>query len=247
MLRDCISTMVSRTISIATGMGVVALLPVLPPLQVIVLALLISVLSVLRRLPFSLTALCFCCGLAYGSVFGHLLVQKILPEALEGKTLTLQGQIDGLPEFSAHRGGTWRFNFRVDRCLAESCAVERVRLSYRSDKPLEAGQHWQLKVRLKRPRSYANPGGFDYGRWLVVSGLHASGYVRDGELLKGGAGGRARIVQHLRVQLEGLSRQPLLLALAVGDRGRLSDADWEVLRQSGLHHHATTPPRSLPH
>ena len=236
MLRDCISTMVSRTISIATGMGVVALLPVLPPLQLIVLALLISVLSVLRRLPFSLTALCFCCGLAYGSVFGHLLVQKILPEALEGKTLTLQGQIDGLPEFSAHRGGTWRFNFRVDRCLAESCAVERVRLSYRSDKPLETGQHWQLKVRLKRPRSYANPGGFDYGRWLVVSGLHASGYVRDGELLKGGAGGRARIVQHLRVQLEGLSRQPLLLALAVGDRGRLSDADWEVLRQSGLSH-----------
>ncbi len=236
MLRDCFSTMVSRTITIAAGIGVVALLPVLPPLQLVVLALLLSVLSVFHRLPFSLTALCFCTGLVYGSVFGHLLAHKILPESLEGKTLTLHGQIDGLPEFSAHRGGTWRFNFRVDRCLAESCGIERVRLSYRSDKRLEAGQHWQLKVRLKRPRSYANPGGFDYGRWLVVSGLHASGYVRGGELLEGGARGRARIVQYLRIQLEGLSRHPMLLALAVGDRGRLSDADWEVLRQSGLSH-----------
>lgn len=236
MLRDCISTMVSRMITIAIGIGVVALLPVLPSLQLVVLAMLLSVLSTLRRLPFSLTALCFCCGFFYGSVFGHLLMPKILPEALEGKTLTIQGRVDGVPEFSAHRGGTWRFNFRVDHCVAESCAIERVRLSFRSKEYLEAGQYWQLKVRLKRPRSYANPGGFDYGRWLVASGLHASGYVREGKLLESGQGARARIVQYLRAHLEGLSRRPLLLALAVGDRDSLSDSDWEVLRESGLSH-----------
>ena len=43
------------------------------------------------------------------------------------------------------------------------------------------GQRWQFTVRVKAPRGYANPGGFDYAQWLARRGVQASGYVRAGE------------------------------------------------------------------
>jgi competence protein ComEC len=32
-------------------------------------------------------------------------------------------------------------------------------------------------VKLKRPRGFRNPGGFDYERWLFQQRLRATGYV----------------------------------------------------------------------
>jgi len=43
------------------------------------------------------------------------------------------------------------------------------------------GQRWQFTVRVKAPRGYANPGGFDYAQWLARRGVQASGYVRTGD------------------------------------------------------------------
>lgn len=179
---------------------------------------------------------CLFVGLIIGTVHGNLLLRDLLPEPLEGQDLSLRGTIEGLPQYRPHRGGTWRFDFRVDHCSETGCVVKRVRLSFRTNALLREGQAWNLQVRLKRPRSYANPGSFDYARWLVSSGLHASGYVRSGTLVAEGSAPRARVVEYLRERLQPYGRHPLLLALAVGDRDRLSEGDWEILRESGLSH-----------
>jgi len=73
----------------------------------------------------------------------------------------------------------------------EICTVSllpcRVRMSwYRSKQvavpELVPGQRWRFTLRVKPPRGYANPGGFDYARWLHLGGIHATGYVRAREL-----------------------------------------------------------------
>jgi competence protein ComEC len=46
--------------------------------------------------------------------------------------------------------------------------------------PLQAGERWQLTVRLKAPHGNLNPHGFDYELWLWEQGLQAVGYVRSG-------------------------------------------------------------------
>ena len=46
--------------------------------------------------------------------------------------------------------------------------------------PLQPGERWRLRVRLKAPHGQINPGGFDYELWLWEQGLRATGYVRQG-------------------------------------------------------------------
>ena len=43
----------------------------------------------------------------------------------------------------------------------------------------QAGELWQLVVRLKRRNGFANPGGFDHEAHLFREGIGATGYVRD--------------------------------------------------------------------
>src|SRR5690606_4489463 len=42
----------------------------------------------------------------------------------------------------------------------------------------QAGQRWQLTVRVKRPHSALNPHGFDFEAWSLERNIRASGYVR---------------------------------------------------------------------
>ena len=45
----------------------------------------------------------------------------------------------------------------------------------------QAGELWQLVVRLKRRNGFANPGGVDHEAQLFREGIGATGYVRDDE------------------------------------------------------------------
>ena len=54
----------------------------------------------------------------------------------------------------------------------------KIRLNWYYGKKVNAGERWQLMVRLKPPHGFMNPGGFDYEGWLFQHGVHATGYVR---------------------------------------------------------------------
>jgi competence protein ComEC len=106
------------------------------------------------------------------------------------------------------------------------------------------GEHWQLAVRLKRPRGLVNPGGRDIERWLFVHGIAATGYVlssadnrRSGPPGAAGLNGMrqwlsAAIAEHLPARPAGA----IVAALAVGDRSRMSRAQWQALRATGTSH-----------
>lgn len=169
-----------------------------------------------------------------------------LPSALEGRDLVVTGQVDGVPEQLDHQRLRLRFHIRRwhDGDVWRKLDLP-VRLTwYRHAADLRDGERWQLRVRLKRPHGLANPGGFDYERWLFAQGLRATGYVRtgpDNRRLAAATGMpwtvlRRRITAHLQRLDAPIEQRALMRALAVGDRAGMSDRQWQVLQHTGTSH-----------
>ena len=138
-----------------------------------------------------------------------------------------------------------RFVFVVDRRSGEPGWTGRVRLSwYHPTVELSPGQRWQLTVRLKRPRGFMNPGGFDYEGWLFQQQIGATGYVRvsdQSRLLDDSSGQfvprvRARILGFIDTVLQGHEQRGTVSALAIGYRHSISPGQWTVLRNTGTNH-----------
>lgn len=168
------------------------------------------------------------------------LADRLVP-ALEGQVITISGRIDGLVE---REGRRQRFLFLPDDALDEAGArvpvPKRVRLSLYDDLEIATGERWQWRVKLRRPRGFANPGGFDYERWLFAQRIGATGYVyRPDEstrrLAAAGYEWRAMVAAKVAQLVDGEGGH-LLRGLATGDRTAITDRQWEVLRQTGTAH-----------
>ncbi len=169
-------------------------------------------------------------------------MQARLPATLEGEDLALTLRIVGLPERGERQQ---RFEARVvdPPAQAPGLAGARLRLSWfdAGAADLLPGEVWRGVVRLKRPRGSLNPGGFDYERFALESGIAATGYLRDApppERIEGAGGIDALRWQISAALADGFDAPAVrfLQGLAVGDRRGLQDADWERLRATGLSH-----------
>ncbi|BCO30743.1 DNA internalization-related competence protein ComEC/Rec2 [Thiohalobacter sp. COW1] len=171
-------------------------------------------------------------------------LQSQLPPALEGEDIILVGTIDDIP---ARGPRVLRFPFRVEGREDAPLPIafpRRLRLSWYDPQQLpRVGERWRLRVRLKAPWSFRNPGGFDYEAWLFRQRIGATGYVRDqaGERLGGPAwyrpvawrqGVHAALEERMRSRPGGA----VVLALALGARHGLTDAQWELYRLTGTSH-----------
>lgn len=166
-----------------------------------------------------------------------------LDPSLEGRTLSVSGWVRSLPET---HGPLTSFEFEVedldDRAPAPAVPA-RIRLSL-SDPPVQprAGEHWRFDVRLRRPRGFMDPGGFDYEGWLFRHGIGATGYVVEAGArlpgatrypvlrLRDGLRGRVQAV------LAGDEFAGMAVALATGDQGGISDGQWQVLQATNTVH-----------
>jgi competence protein ComEC len=196
-----------------------------------------------RRLRWPALVLAGCCWSAWQAA---QLTAIRLPPALEARDLQVRGQVREVPEQLAE--DRLRVLFQIDSYLSErgwQALLLPVRLTwYRGAPAMNPGERWQLQVRLKAPHGLANPGGFDYQRWLFARGIRATGYV------KPGAGNHClaqtpippwqRLRQRLAADLEQLDLPPtqraLLRALAVGDRAAMSPTQWDLLAHTGTSH-----------
>lgn len=112
---------------------------------------------------------------------------------------------------------------------------------------VEAGERWQMTVRLKAPHGGSNPHGFDYELWLWEQGLQATGYVRAGakdpapqRLMQTGWHPVERARQQVRDRIfERVADRKsagLIAALVVGDQNAIDRADWDIFRATGVAH-----------
>lgn len=235
----------TSALAFASGAGVLFLLPSLPPLWLPVL--LVAMLFALARRLAPLRPLAFA---TIGFLWAQVHVCQVLcapfPERFSGQNLELTGWIAGLP---GETGEASRFLFKVE--VAHSDGRDTgfdglVRLNwYRGAPKLLAGERWRLTARLKPPHGFANPGGFDYERWLFQQGIKATGYVRgsaENLRLDVGPGGyvidrwRQRLRERIAEVLGGSTGEGLVRALVLGDRSGLDPGQWEVLTRTGTNH-----------
>ena len=122
---------------------------------------------------------------------------------------------------------------------------DRIRLTW--FRPLQQpalGEVWQLRVRLKRPRGFANPAGFDFEGWLHRQGIGATGYVVEHASnarlhetrQRSRASVRRRIVERIDALLPVGDARAVLKAVTVGARGEISDRQWQLYARTGTSH-----------
>ncbi|MFB1487848.1 MULTISPECIES: DNA internalization-related competence protein ComEC/Rec2 [unclassified Thiocapsa] len=232
-------------LAFASGVAVVYLLPGLPPLAPLGVVVVALGLAAWRwrplRWPF---------WLLLGAFWAHwnacLLLCSPLPDALARAPLVVEGRVASIPTDS---GLARRFLFEVERARHEGERIPftgLVRLSWYDDAPpLRAGEQWRLPVRLKPRHGFANPGTFNFERWLFEQGVQATGNLRRGEppqRLDAGAGRywldrrRQGLAEHLARVLDGAPALPLVQALVIGDRSGFDQEDWEVMTRTGTNH-----------
>ena len=173
---------------------------------------------------------------------GQLVVR--LDPNLEGRDLAVSGWVASIPKIESEY---LSFEFSVEQLASQAPGrgIPRfLRLSWSKTNRLPVpGQHWRFTLRLKQPRGYMNPGGFDYEGWLFRHGIGATGYVvHDQALLLGGVPrfpllrARAQLMAAMQRALRDDAFAGLAAALVMGDEGGISHEQWRVFRETGTAH-----------
>jgi competence protein ComEC len=219
-----------------------------PQIPVEIYALLLAVLTAIsvRSRNVSLPLLAMAFGTAWMHWNAAAINSQILPDDLAGKDVQIIGYATGLP---SSRPGSTRYSFRVLHILdgPGDMPAGLIRLSdYRPQHiAMQPGQAWRLVVRLKPSRGLANPGAFDYERWLFSQHIASTGYIRDDvrnrpvpalDVHKPVTDARQRIALAINELLGSSGYAGLVTALAVGDQRGIRPEQWEVLRQTGTAH-----------
>jgi competence protein ComEC len=210
----------------------------------------------------ALLVACALLGFSLTGLRASLYLADALPPALEGRDIDVVGVVAALPqateaglrfrlavESASLDGAPQRLPPRLDLGWYNGVAVGPDGLPelQRQPLPLQAGERWQLRVRLKAPHGGSNPHGFDYELWLWEQGVQATGYVRTGRadpeprrLAQTGQYPVAWLRQQVREQIFSAvpdrSQAGLIAALVVGDQRAIDRADWDVYRATGVAH-----------
>ncbi|WP_347329624.1 DNA internalization-related competence protein ComEC/Rec2 [Marinimicrobium locisalis] len=233
-----------RPLALALGITLAALVPTLPSVHWFWL-LALSPLMLWRSGGCGQCLFLVVLGLFWGLAHGHWQLAHRLPADWQDRDVTVTGTLVGLPEHDSRRE---RILMAVESLRTTDgeplhLPLRRIRLSWYGGPRLHSGERWRLRLRLKRPRGFVNPGGFDYQLWLMRQGVDATGYVR-------AASGNQRLapahngsLSHWRERARdwladnpSLEHPALLRALLVGDRAGLSGAQWALLTETGTNH-----------
>jgi len=182
-----------------------------------------------------------------------------LPTDLEGQDIIVVGDIADIPIVTEYEKREDSVRFRLN--IKKAFTVENhqpialsgiVRLGWykgyqgnqnNQSKAVLAGEQWQLQIRLKKPSGFMNPGGFDYEKWLFTERVIATGYVREGNNTRLQAAPwwsinaiRQSIHENIQQKVMNKSSAAVLSALAVADRSKLEQQQWQMLQQTGTSH-----------
>lgn len=182
---------------------------------------------------------------------GHALavLRAQWPSAWEGREIDVRGQVVDLPQVEARRT---RFLLRADDAEENPPEIRGrlLQLAWYDDfdavvpgprVALRAGARWRLWVRLRPPRGLRNPGGADAERHAAALRIVAMGQVRrpadarPWERAQGVQAWRDRMSARIAASVPGPGAR-FIQALALGDTRALQDADWRMLRATGLTH-----------
>ncbi|MGI9203015.1 MAG: ComEC/Rec2 family competence protein, partial [Woeseiaceae bacterium] len=182
---------------------------------------------------------CFLIGFAVmGMAAERMLATRLNPQQV-GVATAFTGRIDSFPVTA---DASVRFFVRPQ---GRPDLPRRIRLTWLEPRAIpELGETWHFVARLKRPRGYANPGGFDLEGWLFREQTGAVGYVDNaahsyrvyGESPPPLTAARVRIVRRMQLLLPGDAAAAVLMAVGAGARHMIDAADWDLYARTGTSH-----------
>jgi competence protein ComEC len=236
------------------GIIVAGYLPDLPS-PIFALAFLLAffpAIFLIKKFPAIKLALSFMLGVAYGIFSGYQFLNNQLTNDLVAQDIFVEGKIIDLPEEDSRRQ---LFTVLVTKAFEKQPDPnnklpivfkqfpKKIRLSSFGDVRVKTGEHWRLLVKLKKPRGFVNPGGFDYQTFMLRGGLGAQGYLRDSlhnKLIQPQPDFSMDVLRY-RLQQWLLSKsqsaeQGILIALLVGDTSLVEKQRWDEMQKTGTNH-----------
>lgn len=177
-------------------------------------------------------------GLVLLAYCAHGVIDDRLSPAIAGTTISFVARIADFPK---DNGAALSFPAEP---LGRDDLPGRVRLSWfdASSRP-RVGETWRFDARLRRPRGFSNPGGFDYEAWLFRQSIGATGYVVEGannlrqsEAADGISRLRQRFVDRVGARLPGDDASAVVMAVAVGARHAITREQWSRYAATGTSH-----------
>ena len=180
--------------------------------------------------------LAFALGFCWSSWYASFTLSWVLSSNNEDRSMLISGYVASLP--AKHVNQT-NFMFAIPSNVL-------IRLTWLDPVPaIKVGDKWQLLVKLKRIHGVQNPGGFDVEAWALQKGLRARGSVivnKQNHFISHDYHRypvdqfRQSLRERIQVILPHTSTAHWLMALIVGERNDIPQADWEVLRSTGTNH-----------
>ncbi len=181
----------------------------------------------------------FLSGFVLLAIASQIVIDDRLTPGFVGKTIRIDARISDFPK---DNGASLSF-------LAEPVGHDelprRLRLSW-FDAPMQPalGETWQFELRLRRPRGFSNPGGFDYEGWLFRQRIGATGYVVNGSRnfqridrpVDLTSRLRQRFVARVRAHLPDDDASAVLMAVGVGARQSITREQWQRYAATGTSH-----------
>ena len=230
-------------LAMLVGVLVVLGLPALPSGQLLLLiALPLVVLTCLWRRTRTLIFLIIGAGWCWWCAQG-LMAMRLTP-AQEGRILRVTGWVASIPQVHPDYTSFELTVQQLDGRVPGHGVPKRIRLTWSKSSRVPApGEHWRFDVRLKQPRGYMNPGGFDYEGWLFRHGIGATGYVLHDQakrlddaprypLLRA----RSALFSAIQQALPDYAFAGVTAALAVGERGAIDTQQWRTFQNTGTAH-----------
>ncbi|TAL63045.1 MAG: DNA internalization-related competence protein ComEC/Rec2 [Legionella sp.] len=160
--------------------------------------------------------------------------QPVIPQAL------IAGKISSIPTKDPNKT---QFTFAISRFNAQP-ARAMVQLSWYNPKvELHANEDWQFLVKLKKPRNFANPGGYPYEHVLAARHIHWTGYITSNraQLLRSPTtqnilGLREQFARYLKTLSPNSRVTGILEALTLNLSMHITQEDWELFRRTGTTH-----------
>ena len=239
----------------------VSFLPELPTVEwlFLIFALFLLLVIKLKRSLFLAIPL----GIAYATIAGHCLLAQQIPDTLDRADVVVIGQVVGLPVI---KGDVARFELIVNEAafyaeagdVIEFLAQKKLSISYNANynhqypmafDSFVPGQYLQLRLKLRKPRGFVNPVGFDYHLYLLRKGFAATAYIKSDSLNRILVSNtpssislkrdqlRLRLREFVNQQSSGYPESSgALLALMTGDKQLISDKLWALFKETGTIH-----------
>jgi len=179
-------------------------------------------------------------GLSWGVWHAERYLADRVSPADEGRPLTVEASMTGLPELSSF--GRVRVRWQPLRRLDQGALPRHARLWELTGPPgdYRPGDVWQLTVTLKRPHGAASPGAFDLEAWLMSEGVSATGAFQAATRLRAGGGSvdgwRLDIRNRFLPLIADKPEAAVTLALLTGDRALVPDTLSALYRDTGIIH-----------